>query len=187
MSDRDTRLLARMLDALGTAENDTEIAQMVRQVRRIGGNDFFKAKGQQRQETAVSLADNRIHVRQKLHLLATLFDQVMVVDPLVAAIVQRFQRALAVEGMLSVDDLRGGIAVLAIILRDQLKLNGELRTRVRVLEQNQQTDGVFASAFAATYASMNAATQARPRPTTVEDTRRLMEMLRDFQRQGGKI
>lgn len=42
MSERDTRLLPRLIASLDTLDNDAEIAGVVRQIRRIAGAGFFE-------------------------------------------------------------------------------------------------------------------------------------------------
>jgi hypothetical protein len=68
VSDRDQRLVPRLMAVLDTIESDAEIVAAVRNLRRIGGPGFFMRNHGEEPDT-VSLIDERQEVSVKLRAL----------------------------------------------------------------------------------------------------------------------
>lgn len=113
VTDRDQRLVPRLLGVLDTIESDAEIIAAVRNLRRIRGTGFFTGLANPT-PSPVYLRDLPIDVARKLHSFAAVLRRIATkeAEPLVAASLQRFVLALEGAGPFEAADLAFALAVI---------------------------------------------------------------------------
>jgi hypothetical protein len=130
MSDRVARLLPRLLESLDTIDGDSEIANIVRQIRTNEPGYF--ARSAHASETMVSLDYGDRDMNVRLRGLGIMLRLVAYPDPEIQAALHRAREAMILLGMVDPRDLVITMACLRdVILQESARrVNSRMRLHV---------------------------------------------------------